>query len=117
MEKLKSCYWWKKESQGFEKIDVPNANFFKTEGVACWVEKKESIKVNDWKNDNINPVVITRFAINEIKLLVLIWLVLLNFRIFLFKVCLRIILLNKKWDFLFVLYLFILFNVNSINNL
>ncbi len=44
------------------------------------LKKKESVKVNDGKNDNINPVVITGFAINGNKLLVLIWLGLLNFR-------------------------------------
>ncbi len=35
----------------------------------CWVEKKESVKVNAGKKDNINPVVITGFAINGNKII------------------------------------------------
>ena len=66
----------KKENKGFEKIDVPNANIFRTGNVAdalkifnqAGLKKKESIKVDVEKNDNINPAVITGFAINGNKI-------------------------------------------------
>jgi len=52
------------------------ANIFRTEGVADALKifnqvglKKRKFKVNAGKNDNINPVVITGFAINGNKII------------------------------------------------
>ena len=59
-----------------KRIDVSNANFFRTGGVDDALKifnqvglKKRKFKVNAGKNDNINPVVITGFAINGNKII------------------------------------------------
>ena len=80
----------KKENKGFEKIDVPNANIFRTGNVAdalkifnqAGLKKKESIKVDVEKMIILILLLLLDLLLMEIKLLVLIWLGLLNIGIF-----------------------------------
>jgi hypothetical protein len=73
--KVKKVVTEDKKDKNEEKMEPP-ANYFKTGGVAealklfnqFGFQKKESVNVNVEKNSNINPAVITGFAINGNKI-------------------------------------------------